>query len=104
MKQIFTVFRFTFTEAARKKSFIIMTCVFLVLILVLCMLPMFTKQIASAVTSDQSKTCYLLIDSERIPGAREALQAMYPNTNFLDGRKTSRESTGMKSGSTAMSR
>jgi ABC-2 type transport system permease protein len=87
MKQILTVFRFTFVEAARKKSFIIMTCIVLVLILLSCMLPMLSGQIASAFDSDQSKTCYLLIDSDRIPGAKATLQALYPGVEFFDGDK-----------------
>ncbi len=87
MKQIVTVFRFTFLEAARKKSFIIMTCIILVLILVSCMLPMLSDQISSAIASDQSKTCYLMIDSDRVPGAKEALQGLYPSTEFIDGDK-----------------
>lgn len=85
MKQILTVFRFTFLDAVRKKAFIIMTCVIMFLILAACLLPMLSEEIDSAITSDQSQTCYLLIDSDRVPGAKEALQALYPNAEFLDG-------------------
>ena len=39
MKQFFTVFRFTFLDAVRKKAFKISTAILLVLILVACMIP-----------------------------------------------------------------
>lgn len=39
MKQFFTVFRFTFLDAIRKKAFIISTAILLILILVACMIP-----------------------------------------------------------------
>ncbi len=39
MKQFFTVFRFTFIDAVRKKAFIVSTAILLVLILIACMIP-----------------------------------------------------------------
>ena len=39
MKQFFTVFRFTFMDAVRKKAFIASTAILLILILIACMIP-----------------------------------------------------------------
>lgn len=88
MKQIWTVFRFTFVEAARKKTFIIVTGIVLLVIFLACMLPSLSGQIASAFSSDNSKTCYLLIESDRIPGTKATLQAIYPDVEFLDGDRS----------------
>ena len=86
MKQILTVFRFTFMEAVRKKAFLIITAVVLVLIIAACAIPSISRKIAASTDDDPNKTCYLIIDTDLVPGAKEAIQALYPNAEIIDGQ------------------
>ncbi|MBN1892719.1 MAG: ABC transporter permease, partial [Clostridiales bacterium] len=85
MKQIFTVFQFTFLQAAKKKAFLIITTIVLVLILVACAIPAIGERINLPSEDDPSKTCYLILNSEHIPNAEEALRELYPNAEFVNG-------------------
>ncbi|NLW88721.1 MAG: ABC transporter permease [Clostridiaceae bacterium] len=87
MKQIITVFRFTFAEAIRKKAFLIITSIVLFLILVACAIPLISGKI-SAPKDDPSKTIYFVGVPDRLPGAREAIASLYPEAEIINGDAT----------------
>lgn len=91
MKQIFTVFKFTLRDAAKKKSFLISTLIMLLVILVLCLLPGIigtsSKDEDSAISPDDvpaetKYTCYYADDATLIENAFETLRLYFPDTRF----------------------
>jgi len=86
MKQILTVFRFTFREAVKKKAFIISTMIILAIILIMCFIPRIMESLKGDNKSDEvTKTCYFIDKDQLIPGAKETLALMYTDTEFVDG-------------------
>ena len=86
MKQILTVFKFTFREAAKKKAFIITTVIIMALVLIMCFIP----RIVDSFKGDNKKqaadkTWYYKDLTQLIPGAKELLSATYANIEFVDG-------------------
>lgn len=87
MRQIMTVFGFTFREAVKKKAFIISTAVILIIVLILCSLPQLISSFSSDSTSDEKgKTCYYMDDSVKIEGAQAALALRFTDTTFISGK------------------
>ena len=95
MKQILTVFAYTFREAARKKAFIITTIILMALIFLLCLLPGVVSFFAESgsgasepepapdvTESDEMPSqsagslCYLIDDAGLIPGAADVLATL----------------------------
>lgn len=87
MKQIFTVFRFTFVNAAKKKAFIISTVVMILLIGLATMLPILTTFFSTRGSAEgQAKQiCYYIDDSALITDAIPALIKSFESTTFIVG-------------------
>lgn len=86
MKQILTVFKFTFREAAKKKAFIITTVIIMALVLIMCFIPRIVDSFKGDTKKEAAdKTCYFMDQSQLIPGAKELLSATYANIEFVDG-------------------
>jgi len=86
MKQIMTVFGFTFRTAIRKKSFIISSVVMLALVLILCSLPQIMSFFSSkGIGNEKTKTCYFLDEKNMIPGALDLLAGRYTDTTVKTG-------------------
>lgn len=86
MKQILTVFRFTFREAAKKKAFIITTVIIMAIILIMCFIPRIVEAFKGDIKADEmTKTCYFIDKDQLIPGAKEMLSLQYGDTDFVDG-------------------
>ena len=93
MKQIFTVFAYTFKDAIRKKAFIISTIIILFLIAVICAVPQAINILNP--TEDDVKdvisvnvvrdTCYYIDDNHLIPSAEATLTSSFTDTAFLIG-------------------
>lgn len=99
MREIWTVFRFTLRDAARKKAFILTTVIVLVLIVGACAaVRLFSGADLGAgaepgpdtdpgpAPTEKIDTCYFIDDGGQIPGALEALAAAYPDIAFVEGR------------------
>lgn len=99
MREIWTVFRFTLKEAVRKKAFIITTVLVLVLIVGACAaVRLFSGTDIGAgaepgpdtdpgpMPTQKSETCYFIDEAGLLPGAREALAAVYGEIDFVEGR------------------
>lgn len=86
MKQILTVFRFTFREAIKKKTFIISTVIIMAIILIMCVIPRIMEAIeGDNQTDEMTKTCYFIDKDQLIPGAKEMLSLTFGDTKFVDG-------------------
>ena len=86
MKQVMTVFGFTFREAVKKKAFIISTILILTVVLVLCSLPQLIALFSSKSISDvKGNTCYFIDDAHLVDGAAAALAAKYTDTEIVMG-------------------
>lgn len=79
MKQFWTVFRFTYMDAVRKKVFIVSTAILLVVILIACLLP----NIIALFSDDESESAeytgaviYLQDEKNLLPGFDERLSAL----------------------------
>ncbi|MEI8199032.1 MAG: ABC transporter permease [Eubacteriales bacterium] len=89
MKQIMTVFGFTFREAVKKKAFIISTILILVIVLVLCSLPQLISAFSEKSTSDvKGNTCYYVDDARLVDCAAAALAAKYTDTEIVPGESS----------------
>lgn len=101
MRQILTVFAYTFREGARKKAFVVSTVLIMALVLILCLLPAVidafsddasapvpelpdasvTEPLPNEVTSPDEpaddRLCYLIDDAGLIPGAAAALDGLH---------------------------
>ena len=87
MKQILTVFSYTFKEGVRKKAFWISTLVIMVLLGVMCAIPrvmtLFDKEEESAETkTEYSGTCYMADETGVFEKEIPYLKAAYPGMNF----------------------
>ncbi len=103
MKQILTVFRFTFLDGIRKKAFIISTVIMAALIIILFALPALLDSsdnsaapeigTAESVQIEKSRpyTAYYIDQNGLIPGAVETLSAAFGNTRFIAGDTASIE-------------
>lgn len=85
MRQILTVFGFTFKDAVRKKAFIISTIIILVLTVVGCMVPKLISAFTDGNQDDGGKQniCYYIDESNLIPGGHEILAKAIPGTDFV---------------------
>ena len=95
MKQILTVFAFTYRDAVRKKAFIVSTVIILAAIAVLCAIPgissAFKKdktasentqqsgETADTQTKEKSKVCYYLDEEGLIPAGLDVLREAFPD-------------------------
>ena len=84
MKQILTVFRFTFMEAVRKKAFLIITAIVLLLIFAASAIPAISE-IVSSPDDGPDKSIYFVSDTDRVPGAKEAITALFPEAEVITG-------------------
>ena len=78
MKQFWTVFRFTYLDAVRKKSFIITTAILLVLVLAVSLLPSILSggdSTGEDAVSENGPSVYYVDAENAIPTGREALAA-----------------------------
>lgn len=101
MKQILTVFTYTFRDAVRKKAFIISTIIIMAGIGILCAIPGLIKlfdndkdsksdaAVESVLDEDKKEiskeTCYYVDEEGLIAEAVESLTASYPGWNFVKG-------------------
>ena len=94
MKQIMTVFRFTFLDAVRKKAFVISTIIICAVVLLLSLAPrvigLFAGEstdssAADEVQEDRSATCYVINETPYLQGAADALTQAASETLFLEG-------------------
>ena len=91
MRQIMTVFSFTFRDAVRKKAFIVSTVILLALVLIVCALPRCIELFSTpsevetpeeAAPSEAQSICYLLDETGLMDGLDAALNAAIPGTRF----------------------
>lgn len=97
MKQIFTIFQFTFIHAAKKKAFIISTVVMILLIALATALPKLLAPLSApvpdaALVSDTAsneiqinQTCYYIDEGGLLTNAISALAAQFEDTAFIAG-------------------
>lgn len=86
MRQIWTVFLFTFREAIKKKIFIISTIIIMLLVLIACSIPKITEMFADDFASNEKeKTCYFFDEDQLISGAEQILEERYADTVFIQG-------------------
>ena len=95
MRNIFTVFAYTFKIAAKKRAFIITTAVIMALILILCSVPRllnaFTGGDVDSLTEGVFYTCYYIDEDDMIPGGEIALYNEMTNTFFPVGEMSKLE-------------
>jgi len=91
MKQIMTVFSFTFRDAVRKKAFIVSTVILLALVLIACALPRCIELFSTpseaetpeaAAPGEAQSICYLQDGTGLMDGLDAALNAAIPDTRF----------------------
>lgn len=87
MKQILTVFSYTFKEGIRKKAFWISTIVIMVLLGVMCAIPRVMSffdngEEGTDTKTEYSGTCYLVDETGVFEKEIEYLKAAYPGMNF----------------------
>ena len=87
MKQILTVFSYTFKEGVRKKAFWISTIVIMALLGVMCAIPRVMTFFDKGEESTEAKTeyrgtCYLLDETGVFEKDIQYLKAAYPGMNF----------------------
>lgn len=80
MKQFLAVFRFTYLDAVRKKSFRVTTILLLIVILAACLVPKLfgdkpSESAGSAYLPGAGETIYYLDETGAIPGGAETLKA-----------------------------
>ncbi len=89
MRNIFTVFAYTFKIAARKKAFILTTVIIMALVLVLCSVPRllnaFTGGDPDSLTEGAFYRCYYIDEEDMIPHGEIALYNEMKNTFFPVG-------------------
>lgn len=97
MKQIMTVFAFTYMDAVKKKAFIISTVIMMVLIAGICAIPAIgslfendeeTTIVEETVVEDKNKICYYMDDEAIITAGLENLQAVFADWNMIAGDAT----------------
>lgn len=94
MKQIMTVFAFTFREAIRKKVFIVSTIIILALLIILTAVPALIQKFKSEKpdsgadapeAASRLQVCYYVDEDIMINGAIEALSSKITDTRFEKG-------------------
>ncbi len=90
MKQILTIFGFTFINAARKKAFIISTVIIILLIGVAAAMPGILASISAqkGTSSDDQRitqVCYYIDENELLPNGIHVLSEYFQNTEFIKG-------------------
>ncbi|MBQ1256331.1 MAG: ABC transporter permease, partial [Clostridia bacterium] len=104
MKQFFTVFRFTYMDAVKKKAFIISTAILLVLILVACLIPkgiaLFSGDSAGEEAVDFASAPYLqyLDENNLIPGGEKILSDALYNVAVIAKEEASKAEQLVKDG------
>lgn len=96
MKQFFTVFRFTFLDAVRKKAFIISTAILFILILAACMIPRAIEWFSPDSSQANEETLafssetiiYLLDESGAIENAEGYLSAAGYSVKKIDASQS----------------
>lgn len=103
MKQILTVFSYTFKEGIKKKAFLISTIIIMGIILLLCLAPRILnlfqnegkevsegsvqEDIVEMAETKMDGTCYFVDDTGVFLEKLEAFQALYPGREFLISEK-----------------
>lgn len=90
MKQIMTIFKFTFMDAVRKKAFIFTTIIVLAAIAVVCTIPRFLnsgedKSDKTETSAQQTEICYVIDESGIIQNGITALGKEFTNIKFESG-------------------
>lgn len=87
MKQIFSVFAFTFKNGARQKTFIITTVIILALILIACSVPRvllaFTGGNIEDIVTGKFYTCYYIDETGKLGGGELLLAEKLTDTEFI---------------------
>lgn len=86
MKQIMSVFAFTFNDGVRKKAFIISSVIILVLILIASLIPRGVDFFTGGETSDEGDaeaTYYYVDDGNILPEGEEALKQIFPEAEIV---------------------
>lgn len=87
MKQIFSVFAFTFKNGARQKTFIITTVIILAIILVACSVPRvllsFTGGNIEDIVTGKFYTCYYIDETGKLNGGELLLAEKLTDTEFI---------------------
>ena len=86
MKQILTVFSFTFMEAVKKKAFKISSIIMALLIIALFSVPAIINAVSKEKPETRDKTCYYIDSENSIPGGMSALSAYFPDTDFIPSK------------------
>ena len=98
MKQVLTVFQYTFKEGIRKKAFWVSTIIIMALILLLCLAPRiwsaFDKSEEGSqepggqteVSSEKEGICYFIDETGVFEKHMEAFQALYPELEFKSSK------------------
>lgn len=85
MKQIMTVFQFTFNDAIKKKSFVISTIIILVLIVIASLIPKGVDLFTGGETSKEDRTgatYYYVDDGNVLPSGQATLEATFPDAKI----------------------
>ncbi len=87
MKQIFSVFAFTFKVGARKKTFIITTVIMLVLVFAVCLLPSLLVAVTGGDTDsigsdNKFYRCYYIDETGMLSGGEQVLAEAFPDVAF----------------------
>ncbi|MDD2361548.1 MAG: ABC transporter permease [Oscillospiraceae bacterium] len=87
MKDIMTVFAFTFRDNIRKKVFIITTIIVLILIFAASSIPAIMGYLQDKPETDdkQSYSCYVVDKDGLVPTAIPVLKAQFPKIKFISG-------------------
>ena len=91
MRDVFTVFGYTFKIAARKRGFIITTAVILIGVLLLCMVPRmllaFTNGDPDSIVNGAFYTCYYVDEEKIVPysGVKSEFAQELPSTRLFEG-------------------
>lgn len=91
MKQIMTIFRFTFADGVRKKAFLISTAIILILILVGCLIPKGVSFFQGNPENDRQEEslqqCWYIDESQLIPEGVKQLKKAHPEIRFTAGNQ-----------------
>jgi ABC-2 type transport system permease protein len=71
-------------EAVRKKAFLIITAIVLLLIFAASAIPAISE-IVSSPDDGPDKSIYFVSDTDRVPGAKEAITALFPEAEVITG-------------------
>ena len=94
LKQVVTVFAFTFRDGVRKKAFIVSTFIIFALLVILCALPRIITALSgdddtTAAPSVRDRICYFIDEGGWIPNGKNALAAAFPEWEFVEGTASS---------------